>query len=357
MSGGTSTEALLEVKNLKMHFPIRTGVLKRTTGRVRAVDGVDLTVRRGETLGLVGESGCGKSTLGRCLLRLVEPTEGEVLFEGKNILKYNQGQMARVRREMQLVFQDPYASLNPRMRVGSIIAEPMRGNEARAVRKRRVQELLEIVGLNPEHYSRFPHEFSGGQRQRVGVARAIAMRPKLIVCDEPVSALDVSIQAQILNLLQDLQKEFGLTYVFIAHDLSVVKHISDPVAVMYLGKIAEVASREELYDSPRHPYTASLLSAISLADPVREREKQRIVLRGDVPSPASPPSGCNFHTRCPRAQEYCAANEPELESQDTNGGNGHRASCFFPVLEGQDVGTAPSTPPYRAGETAGRQVP
>ncbi len=341
------SEYLLETKNLKMHFPIKAGVFKRTVGHVKAVDGVDLQVRRGETLGLVGESGCGKSTLARLILRLLEPTEGEVIFEGENILNFNRKQMLRVRRNMQIVFQDPYASLNPRMTVGSIISEPLKTHRYEGDVKRRVQELLEVVGLNPEHYNRYPHEFSGGQRQRIGVARAIALNPKLIICDEPVSALDVSIQAQVVNLLEDLQKEFDLTYIFIAHDLSVVKHISDRVAVMYLGKIVELADRAKLYGSPRHPYTTSLLSAIPVPDPEKERERRRIVLTGDVPSPANPPSGCTFHTRCPRAQDYCAEHVPTLEKQDEDG---HLASCFFPVKEGQQVEQRVETAPYRAGE-------
>ncbi|HJQ28253.1 MAG TPA: dipeptide ABC transporter ATP-binding protein, partial [Rubrobacter sp.] len=336
-SNGRSGEKLLETRNLKMHFPIRAGVLQRTVGHVKAVDGVDLSVRRGETLGLVGESGCGKSTLARLVLRLLEPTEGEVLFEGENILGYDRKQMLGVRRNMQIVFQDPYASLNPRMTVGNIVSEPLKTHnvgEDGSGRKRRVQELLEVVGLNPEHYNRYPHEFSGGQRQRIGVARAIALNPRLIICDEPVSALDVSIQAQVINLLQDLQKEFDLTYVFIAHDLSVVKHISDRVAVMYLGKIVEFADRATLYSRPRHPYTASLLSAIPIPDPHKERERQRVVISGDVPSPANPPSGCHFHTRCPRAQDYCVEHEPGLEPQERED---HRAACFFPVLKGQRI--------------------
>jgi oligopeptide transport system ATP-binding protein len=344
-----ANEYLLETKNLKMHFPIKAGVLRHTVGHVKAVDGVDLQIRRGETLGLVGESGCGKSTLARLVLRLLEPTEGEVIFEGENILGYDRKRMLRVRRNMQIVFQDPYASLNPRMTVGNIVSEPLKTHKIGEAgdRKRRVQELLEVVGLNPEHYNRYPHEFSGGQRQRIGVARAIALNPKLIVCDEPVSALDVSIQAQVINLLQDLQKEFELTYVFIAHDLSVVKHIADRVAVMYLGKIVETADRKKLYSEPRHPYTASLLSAIPIPDPEKERERQRVVLAGDVPSPANPPQGCSFHTRCPRAQAYCVEHEPDLEEQEESN---HRAACFFPVVEGQRIEEPATSTPYRAGE-------
>jgi oligopeptide transport system ATP-binding protein len=338
---------LLETRNLKMHFPIKAGILRHTVGHVKAVDGVDLQIRRGETLGLVGESGCGKSTLARLILRLLEPTEGEVIFEGGNILGYDRKQMLRVRRNMQIVFQDPYASLNPRMTVGNIVGEPLKTHKIEGDRKKRVQELLEVVGLNPEHYNRYPHEFSGGQRQRIGVARAIALNPKLIICDEPVSALDVSIQAQVINLLQDLQRDFDLTYVFIAHDLSVVKHISDRVAVMYLGKIVEIAERKKLYNEPHHPYTVSLLSAIPVPDPAKERERRRVVLEGDVPSPANPPQGCSFHTRCPRAQEYCVEREPGLEPQEENN---HRAACFFPVLEGQRIEEPATSTPYRAGE-------
>ena len=325
------SDDLLVAENVKKYFPVTRGiVLKHEVGSVKAVDDVSFTVRRGETLGIVGESGCGKSTLARCLMRLLEPTGGKILFDGRDITNLSRSEMRPLRREMMMVFQDPYASLNGRKRVGFIVGEPLEvhGIGTDQERKRRVQELLEIVGLNPEHYNRFPHEFSGGQRQRIGIARALAVNPKLIVCDEPVSALDVSVQAQILNLLKDLQGEFGLTYVFIAHDLNVVRHISDRVMVMYLGKVQEVAGGEDLYIHPRHPYTGALLSAVPIPDPELGRKRQAIVLEGDVPSPINPPSACRFHPRCPRFHEgVCDVEEPLLRPF----GDGHEAACHFPL--------------------------
>ena len=321
-SGGDN---ILEVRNLVKHFPITKGfIFQRQVGAVKAVDGVTFSIRRGETLGLVGESGCGKTTTGRVILRLMEPTSGEALFEGRNIFKLSKEDLRKMRRDMQIIFQDPYSSLNPRMTVGDIIGEPLEiHNLARGKEKlRRVQELLEVVGLSPYHVNRYPHEFSGGQRQRIGIARALAVNPKLIICDEPVSALDVSIQAQVLNLLQELQKEFGLTYLFIAHDLSVVKHISDRIAVMYLGKIAEIARADEMFENPQHPYTEALLSAVPIPDPGMRRE--RIILPGDVPSPVNPPQGCRFHTRCLYARESCRVNEQVLIDY---WGNGHEVAC------------------------------
>ncbi len=325
--------SLLEVRNLKKHFPIKSGVLKRTTGHVYAVDDVSFHIDEGETLGLVGESGCGKSTAGRSILRLIPPTAGQITFEDIDVMRASRGDMQRLRRDMQIIFQDPYASLNPRMRVRHIVGEPLDihkiGTEAE--RKRRVFELLEIVGLSVEHAERYPHEFSGGQRQRIGVARALALNPKLIICDEPVSALDVSIRAQVINLLEDLQNEFHLTYLFIAHDLSVVKHISDRVAVMYLGKIVEIAGSDVLYDYPQHPYTEALLSAVPIPDPHTERARRRIILEGDVPSPANPPKGCVFHPRCPRAQEVCTAAMPRLVEAGSGVGVDHQVACYFPA--------------------------
>src|SRR6478735_2378630 len=326
---------LLRVDNLEKHFPVTRGlVFQKQVGSVKAVDGVNFSLNSGETLGVVGESGCGKSTMARCVARLLEPTGGSIMFDGRDITHLDRADMRPVRRDMMMVFQDPYASLNPRKRVGSIVGEPLEvhGVGSDDERKRRVQELLEIVGLNPEHYNRFPHEFSGGQRQRIGIARALAINPKLIICDEPVSALDVSVQAQILNLLKDLQRDFGLTYVFIAHDLNVVRHISDRVMVMYLGKPVETGSKNDLYAEPKHPYTGALLSAVPVPDPEVGRHRKRIVLEGDVPSPLNPPSACRFHPRCPRFVEgRCDVEEPALVNR--GGGSTHVTKCHYP-LEG-----------------------
>ena len=320
---------LVEVESLVKYFPIKAGLLSREVGRVHAVDDVTFSVREGETLGLVGESGCGKSTLGRTVLRLLDPTSGDVKFRGRSIAKLRRRELRPVRREMQMVFQDPYASLNPRKRVGSIIAAPLQihGVGDKKERRKQVQDLLQTVGLSPEHYNRFPHEFSGGQRQRIGVARALALRPKLIVADEPVSALDVSIQSQMLNLLDDLQEEFNLTYIFIAHDLGVVRHVSDRIAVMYLGKLVELSPAEELYERPIMPYTEALLSAVPIPDPDLSDQRERIVLEGDVPSPINPPSGCRFHPRCRYMTDICAQVEPPLVDY----GNGHLAACHHPL--------------------------
>jgi oligopeptide transport system ATP-binding protein len=321
---------LVEVTDLVKHFPIKSGVLiDRQIGAVQAVDGVSFTLAEGETLGLVGESGCGKSTLCRTILKLLEPTSGSIRFEGTEIAGMSRRELAPLRRRMQMIFQDPYASLNPRKRAGQIIGDPLKlhGVASGSELKRQVNDLLERVGLSEEHYNRFPHEFSGGQRQRIGIARALALRPKLIVADEPVSALDVSIQAQIINLLEDLQDEFNLTYIFVAHDLGVVRHVSDRIAVMYLGKIVEIGPADAVYSTPIHPYTLSLLSALPIPDPKENRGREPMVLEGDVPSPANPPAACRFHTRCPYATEICSEVEPEL----IHHGGGHWAACHHPL--------------------------
>jgi len=326
-TGSNQREKLLEVKELRMWFPILRGVLQRHVADVKAVDGLNFDIYKGETLGLVGESGCGKSTTGRAILQLYQPTTGQVLFEGQDLVRINRGQLRHMRRRMQMIFQDPYASLNPRMTVGNIVGEPLEVHNigTRAERMERVRELLSVVGLNPYFINRYPHEFSGGQRQRIGVARALAVNPQFIVCDEPISALDVSIQAQIINLLEDLQEQFGLTYLFIAHDLSVVRHISDRIAVMYLGKIMELTTRDELYNNPMHPYSQALLSAVPIPDPVVEEKRQRIILEGDVPTPVNPPKGCNFSTRCPKVMDICRAEEPSFEEY----GDGHHVACWL----------------------------
>jgi oligopeptide transport system ATP-binding protein len=342
-------DELLVVDNLVKHFPVTRGIIfQRQVAAVKAVDGDTFSVREGETLGVVGESGCGKSTMARCIMRLLDPTSGSVVFRGRDITRLSRADMRPFRREMMMIFQDPYASLNARKRVGFIVSEALEvhGLGTPAENKKRVQELLEIVGLNPEHYNRFPHEFSGGQRQRIGVARALAVNPKLIVCDEPVSALDVSVQAQILNLLKDLQKEFGLTYVFIAHDLNVVRHISDRVMVMYLGHAVEFADRDDLYHSAKHPYTGALLSAVPVPDPEKGRARVQVVLEGDVPNPINPPSACWFHPRCPRFVEGdCDVNTPPLYPFGKN----HTAACHYPLERWPMTGEEMSRPGSRVG--------
>jgi len=335
-------EPLIEVRDLVKHFPLTKGIIfQRQVGAVQAVDHVSFDVLEGETLGLVGETGCGKSTTARLVTRLLDPTSGTIRYQGRDIAGLSRAELKPLRREMQMIFQDPYSSLNPRKTVGSIIADPfvvhgLKSGEGE--RKTAVQELMEQVGLNPEHYNRYPHEFSGGQRQRIGVARAIALKPKLIIADEPVSALDVSIQAQILNLLRELQRDLGLTMVFIAHDLSVVRHMCDRVAVMYLGKIVELADNSALYNRPRHPYTGALLSAVPVPDPRLMARRHRQILTGDVPSPANPPSACRFHTRCPKAQEICGVDEPPLEPK----GEGDLTACHFPLTDAEVTERVPS---------------
>lgn len=320
-----ATTPLLKVENLKKYFPVKKGMFSKTVGHVKAVDDVSFFVNEGETLGIVGESGCGKSTTGRVLMRLLEPTDGSIEFDGKNLASLSQEEMRKTRRDIQMVFQDPYASLNPRHTIGKILEEPLivHGMSDPKARKKKVHEFLEIVGLNAYHAKRYPHQFSGGQRQRIGIARALMTNPKLIIADEPVSALDVSIQAQVLNLMQDLQKEFNLTYIFIAHDLGVVRHISDRVAVMYLGKMVEVADSEQLYEKPLHPYTQALLSAVPVPDP--DFQKEQIIIEGDIPNPADPPTGCTFHTRCPFKMDICTKVTPQLTEQNT----GHSVACHL----------------------------
>ncbi|MFG2530003.1 ABC transporter ATP-binding protein [Streptomyces sp. NPDC048516] len=344
----SDAEPLLRVRGLVRHFPITKGLLKRQVGAVQAVDGIDFDVRPGETLGVVGESGCGKSTMGRLITRLDEPTGGSIEFQGQDITHLSPGRLRPMRRDVQMIFQDPYGSLNPRHTIGGIVSTPFRlqGVEPEGGVKKEVQRLLELVGLSPEHYNRYPHEFSGGQRQRIGIARALALKPKLVVADEPVSALDVSIQAQVVNLMDDLQEELGLTYVIIAHDLSVIRHVSDRIAVMYLGKIVELSDRKGLYESPMHPYTKALLSAVPVPDPKRRTQRDRILLKGDVPSPINPPSGCRFRTRCWKATEVCATTEPPLVALRT----GHQVACHHPENAETTAGAAATA---GAADTAG----
>jgi len=329
-NGASGKEVLVKVENLKKYFPIKRGVLRRTVGFVKAVDGISFEIYRGETLGLVGESGCGKSTAGRTILQLYEPTAGEVFVDGQNLTNLGNRDLRKARRNMQMIFQDPYASLNPRMTVGNIVSEPLKihgiGNSAS--RKERTEDLLKLVGLNPYFITRYPHEFSGGQRQRIGVARSLATNPAFIVADEPISALDVSVQAQVVNLLDDLKEELGLTYLFIAHDLSMVRYISDRVAVMYLGRIVELSGRDEIYEHPLHPYTQALLSAIPIPDPAVETNRQRIILEGDVPNPAAPPPGCHFHTRCKFATDLCREEDPQVRDFGTKE-RPHYVACHY----------------------------